>query len=91
MENWAEALTILIPTALMFGASFKFMWNRLDKRFDAIDKKFDSILLELKEIKMDIRLLDSRISKLEVRVEERTLRVVHVQKTLADEEKIKEN
>lgn len=76
--EWIQTLTGIVATAVMFGAMFKFMWSRLDKKFDGINEKFDSIdrkfeatLLELKEIRLCLHSLEVRISRLETQDEER--------------------
>ena len=76
--DWVQTASIIIPMALMFGASFKFMWSRIDKkfeaidkRFEAIDKRFEAILAELKEIKLSIQSLEVRVGRLETQDEER--------------------
>ncbi len=62
--EWLQTLSTIVATAIMFGAAFKFMWSRLDK-------KFGEMLTELKDIKSDIRNLDQRVARLETQDEER--------------------
>ena len=73
-----EIITIVLSTSLIMGAMFKFMWSRIDKKFEAIDKrfeaidrKFEMIIEELKEIKIAIQDLNVRVSRLETQDEER--------------------
>jgi len=62
--NWNEVVTIILSFTVIGGAGFKFMWSR-------IDKKFDFVFQELKEIKISIQDLNVRVSRLETQDEER--------------------
>lgn len=64
MESWHESIILFVAISLMMGAMFKFMWSRLDKKFESIDRKLDAISL-------DIKVLDKRVSRLEGQEEER--------------------
>lgn len=66
----------------LIGAMFKFMWSRLDKKFDKVyddlgelkshfDKRCDKFEDELKEIKLRVTDITVRINIVETRLEER--------------------
>lgn len=59
--NWQEILTILVPMFAFMG----WIYNRLDKKFEAVDKKFECILGEIRELRKDVQSLDSRVSRIE--------------------------
>jgi chaperonin cofactor prefoldin len=76
--NLYEIITIVLSTSLIMGAMFKFMWSRIDKRFEGVEKRFEGIdrrfemlIEELKEIKVSIQDLNVRVSRLETQDEER--------------------
>ena len=73
MMDWNLFLQVVLP----LGAFSAWIYNRLDKKFDAIDKRFDdvnrkfeAIIAELKEMRRDMQSMDSRLSRLEGRFEE---------------------
>jgi len=68
MMNWQEILIILVPLLGLMA----WVYNRLDKRFDAIlnemkdmRKDIQDLRKDIQDLRKDIQSLDSRISRIE--------------------------
>lgn len=59
-----EIITIVLSLTVIMASMFRFMWSRIDKRFDIVFQ-------ELKDIKISIQDLNTRVSRLETQDEER--------------------
>jgi len=64
MANWIETITIILGTASLMGAMFKFMWDRLDKKFEAIDKRFEAIDKRFEAIDRKFEAIDKKFEKI---------------------------
>jgi septal ring factor EnvC (AmiA/AmiB activator) len=71
MENWIQVISLFVATSIMMGAMFKFMWDRLDKKFDLLAQEIKEIKADIKEIKASLQSLEMRIGRLETQDEER--------------------
>lgn len=80
--DWFQLISTLLGMTAIMGSMFKFMWNRIDKRFEGfkneMDKSFNEIKGDIKEIRLEIREtnqkisnIDSRLNRLEGQEEER--------------------
>ena len=61
MMNWQEILIILVPLLGLMA----WVYNRLDKRFDAILNEMKDMRKDIQDLRKDIQSLDSRISRIE--------------------------
>ena len=59
-----QIFTIILSLTVIMASMFRFMWSRIDKRFDVVFQ-------ELKDIKISIQDLNTRVSRLETQDEER--------------------
>lgn len=49
--EWVQVIAIILTTGAMLGASFRFMWARIDKKFESINERFKEVNERFREIK----------------------------------------
>lgn len=68
MQDWAQALTIIVSIVVPMIGGLSWFTHRMDKKFEKVDTKFDKVDAELIKINERINSLEVKVGNLDMRV-----------------------